>query len=237
MKKIFCVLAFAFASLNLFGQNNKEIKDKVDSSFTKYKTEIGLVTQMLAISGINESESLIGLQYKRWLSPRKAIRVLLAHQSYGFYKVPSIIGKLNGDTLKTFTAIGDLDMFVLGLGLEFQRHFYKRIYLTASLNLDGGYGKGALLSDTSYAVINDNQVQYYHSSRSDYDKSDHTRAFVRVSPSIGAKLVFKRFDFGTEMSFASLGILSENTYGKAYTISDFDLFGKTRYRLFASFRF
>ena len=124
------------------------------------KNEIGILATMPVNSSTGTgSESYGGLQYKRWVKPD--FMAYRANIGYGEYLNHSDgIQYRNGDTVFNILSATQLPAIFVGMGIEIQRHFYKRVYMYAAIDLYGGYASGKTNEALDIEVFN-NDVSTY----------------------------------------------------------------------------
>jgi hypothetical protein len=192
--------------------------------------EVGLFGQV--DDGANNSSfSMGGIQYKRWHNQRVGFRAIAAYGTY------STVGPKRYHTASDTTYIAqeyyNISLPLLGLGVEAQRQFYKRVSLFAALELSGGYGSG--LSDTSIlwtAGVNNNPSQYI--SRP-FALKNVNLTLVGLTASLGAKLQWSRIVAGIEVlpvRFQYAKISGDVSHGGLLDIS---LWGMS-HRIFLNYR-
>jgi hypothetical protein len=238
MKKLMLVVLLGVSAPQLYAQSETdEVLSSTEPLKKERTNEAGLFGQTVATSGYNSALSLAGAQYKKWLKPNVGIRALLAHGNYySFGYSPSSISMI-GDTVVNENQRTRVNMGFVGVGVEAQRHFYKRVYLFAGLELKGGYGSG--FTDTLY------EKQYKESGKATYTKDIHdirsgtpnvNMTYIGFSPSIGAKMQWSRLGVGAEIFAAEMSYTATNTSGVKNSLFDFNM-GDLRQRIFIHYRF
>jgi hypothetical protein len=239
MKKILFALSLSVLAPQLYAQStdNASTFTTTDIQPKQRANEIGLFGQAVATGGYNSALSIAGVQYKKWLRPNTGIRAILAHGNYySSLHTPTNIS-ISGDTIINENLRTRVNMVFLGGGIEAQRHFYKRVYLFAGLELKGGYGSG--YTDTLY------EKQYKESGHSTYTKDildirsgtpNVNMTYLGFSPSIGAKLQWNRLVIGAEIFPAEMSVTFTNTSGLQTSSSDFNM-GDLKQRIFIHYRF
>lgn len=191
--------------------------------------------------GHTADEELIGIQYKRWVKPNRALRFSLMYKPWTDFSERDIT-HVSGDTVFSNYYLDDVDMVYLNAGIEMHKHFYKNVYLYAAIDLRGGYGSG------TQQVYSEGRV-YSQGGTTDKDPvfgnlppgATHkvSRFIIDATPYIGVKFMFRRIAFGTEISAISSGIESYTTLRSAQassTIFNMEA-GLLRQRAFVNFRF
>lgn len=230
MKNIFLLLLLACMATTTQAQEMQETGEPKER-----KHAIGL--QFATPFGNASDEELVGIQYKRWIRPNRAIRV---SAMYGMWEVtnPRRVTNVIRDTAFESYTRDYADMFYLNAGIEMHKHFYKKAYLYAAIDLRGGYGSGYSQENLvkNYPETGGYTRSIFISSNTTYDL---TRFRVDATPFIGVKLLFNRIAFGTEISAISTGFTSVTTRNpRSQSVSLFDLdAGQFRQRMFINFRF
>lgn len=196
------------------------------------KNEIGLVSET---NFGNEEYGGPGMvQYKRWVRENMAYRVNAGVGSYSHFNLNSYYGII-GDTVFEKQSRQRATMAFAGAGVEMQRHFYKRVYLYAAVDLLAGYGSG--------------ETEDYLVRKVAINGQDHTESslmpgrgklsvfHMNLAPFIGAKIVFNRISFGTEISAINLSYTSKtDNFGYKSSIGEMNM-GYLRQRFFINYRF
>lgn len=204
-----------------------------------YGKEIGLFAQQNFSSGSgNDKIIMAGAQFKKWQTPHYGFRVLVSFGNYSDYdRFYSNHYRVTApDTILEKYNSTDINMGIIGFGAEAQRVFYKRIVLFAAIEIRGGYGTGRQEENTvtTYNTQNE-QYQNYRVTSS----KDASIIYIGAAPTIGAKVQFKRINFGLEATGVNMeykSIKAENTLYGRYGTSDFSL-GDITQRLFVGFQF
>lgn len=235
MKKLALIFLLGIGSQQLYAQSEPETEPVEQTKPVKErKNEIGLFGQ--TSNGFDNDLTMAGVQYKKWVRPNMAIRALIAHGAHHSYDHSPGLINIIGDTVLTKNLNSRVNMVFIGGGVEAQRHFYKKIYLFAGLELRAGYGSGYM--DTLYSK------QYKEQGSSRYTTSvDGIRSstpninmtYVGFSPSIGAKFQWSRITLGAEIFPGEMAFNSRNVSGT--TTSLMDLNTDLRQRVFLHFRF
>ncbi|HEY9178755.1 MAG TPA: hypothetical protein VIN07_13745 [Flavipsychrobacter sp.] len=196
------------------------------------KNEIGLAGE------VDFSDKGFGgptmIQYKRWARENMAYRINAGVGSYNHFNLNSYFGAV-GDTVFEKQTWQRATMAFAGAGVEMQRHFYKRVYLYAVVDLLAGYGSG--------------ETEDYLVRRVAVNGQDHTESslmsgrgkvsvfHINAAPFVGAKIVFNRISFGTEISAINLSYTSKtDNLGYRNNIGDMNM-GYLRQRFFINYRF
>lgn len=188
MKKIPLFVLFSFSAFNLAAQEIKAPAPNV------YKHESGIFGQTEGVGNEHLSTSMIGLQYKYWHTERLGMRMIAAYGNY--YSSSSETSYISGDTLVRHQKYFDFSIPVAGVGIEMQRHFYKRVYLFAALEMKGGYGNGT--GATSEHRSSGQGDSMFHFSQN-VDRHDASLLYIGLTASIGAKVQWNRICLGLEV--------------------------------------
>lgn len=128
----------------------------------------------------------------------------------------------------------NVDMGMIGFGIEAQRTFYKRIVLFAAIELRGGYGQGREQDLTVKTYSNNNE---YYSSMNTTRSKDISLVHIAIAPTIGAKFQFSRINFGLEMTAINMYYNKFDTKDiYSYGAADFSL-GELSTRAFIGYNF
>ena len=142
----------------------------------------------------------------------------------------------NSDTVITSSLDRWQEINFIGVGVDAQRNFYKKIWLYAAVSITGGFGEARVDSNVRTYIRSTDRYVDLHSERTRYS---YGNAFwIRVSPIIGAKVALAKILWvGLEWSNAlTITNAPTDTRGNKSTSGDFDL-TNINTRLFASFRF
>jgi hypothetical protein len=197
MKVILFVLASALLTTSVFAQD--ETKGK--KTLFPQKNELGLMAET-GFGNNNKNTGFTGLQYKRWVKPYMGYRIIASYGEY--YERYRLLSETRlGDTVIETSRATTVPLASLGAGIEMQRKFYKRVYLFAAVELRGSYGHGRYNHIVSQRVEN-NAVNYY--AETAFSPQADVRMFsLFATPSIGAKLQWRKLIIGTEISAIQLG--------------------------------
>ncbi len=193
--------------------------------------EAGIFGQTETSNGGNNTLSLVGLQYKHWRSPHYGFRVIGAfaqHHSYG-----EELQFAKGDTFYTRQQHFNINLPVVGFGLEAQRHFYKNVYLFAAAELKGGYGRGSVDTLVERRIGNRSNTTPEFGNEG---RQDASLLFVGMTASIGAKLQLRRMCVGLELLPISFSYRDLDDGVRSSGVGDFHIGGFSQ-RLFLHFRF
>jgi hypothetical protein len=227
MKHFLLAFILLSAANGASGQNVQLSTDVPKSMPTR---EMGIFGQGGEGSG-DASLGMVGLQYKHWHNERVGFRIIGAYGNYHAMGPDRIY--TSGDTVVTRRQHINVNLPIVGFGVEAQRHFYKRIYLFAALELKGGYGSGTADSSLTASVgYNNPPYQYGRYS----DARDVNLTMVSFTASIGAKVQFNRINVGAEI--LPLRMQYTNMSGDVQNggLLDFGMWGMSN-RLFLSYRF
>lgn len=201
------------------------------------KTELGMLGQIFNGSAQFKGQVLMGFQLKHWIKPNVAFRILAAYNPYNYAQRPYVFERYSADSLRVQYSRSSADMVALGFGVEVQRQFYKRVFFFAGLEFLAGYGEG---KGTSFSrIVPVENIHYTHPGHVEpnYEEVFFRRSYARIIPGVGAKIVFNKINFGLETQFASVGLESQRSGEKKYTIADVDVLGNIAYRFHVNYRF
>jgi hypothetical protein len=214
------------------------IAQDIKTATTKSKNlnnEIGLFTVSPIASMYNDNNSntgLSGLQYTRWINRNKGYKIFAAYGNYN--SVHATDGFVVADTAIIRKTATNANLAVIGGALQAQRHFFKKVYLSAAVEIKAGYGAG--YTDTTI-------TKYYHYKDLNVIEATGSRGtgalhtfYAGLSPCIGAKLQFKRLSVGLDMLLELLSYTSTQYPTTTGNILDLDL-NKINSRIFINYRF
>ncbi len=196
------------------------------------KNEIGLASE--TNFGNEEFGGPGMVQYKRWVRENMAYRVNAGVGTYHHFILDGYFG-IVGDTVLEKQTREQATMAFAGGGVEMQRHFYKRVYLYAAIDVLAGYGQG---KTEDYIVRKVEINGQDHRESTLVSGTGNVSVFhLNLAPFIGAKVVFNRISFGTEISAINLSYTSKTTsFGYKSSIGDMNM-GFLRQRFFIHYRF
>jgi hypothetical protein len=194
--------------------------------------ELGLVGEGSLNGG---PSTTAGIKYNRWNKKNIGFHIIAAYSNYNQLDYTST-RSYTADTAITSQKYRNIDMAVLGFGIDAQRQFFHRIYLYASLEVRAGYGSGSIDSSVS---------KYYNFTQPGYDLTITSTTgagstpakmfYIGFSPAIGAKVVFNKITVGTEINdFATYTNLQVNNVHTSST--DINL-SAINQRIFVQYRF
>lgn len=236
-KKIAVIALLAFKALSINAQEAAIAGDDPVSSAKGRDHELGILSQFYTNSKEFGDQLLIGIQFKQHLRPQLALRVLAAYNRYEYSSRPLILDTYNNDSLSIQATISNANMVAVGIGLEVQRHFYKKIWLFAALELQAGHGTGKTASSSDVLPYGSFFSVFPNVLSPDYKMVAFQRTYVRLLPGVGAKIVFDRVNFGLETQFAHVGIQSEKTAEQRTTTPVIDVFNNMACRFHVNYRF
>ncbi|GEM_PF-930943 len=236
-QKIAGIALLGFNALSLNAQETEPGKNKLMNTFKERKTELGALGQIFYGPREFRGQALMGIQFKRWVKPDIAFRVMAAYNPYNYSQRPYVKERYSADSLKVQYSRSSVDMIALGFGIEVQRQFYKRVFFFAGLELLAGYGTGTTTSFSKIVPVEDIYYTYMGSINPDYDATFYRKSYAKVLPGVGAKIVFDKINFGLEAQFASIGIDSESNGTRRTTMPNIDLLGNMAYRFHVDYRF
>ena len=174
---------------------------------------------------------ILGVHYKKMENERKGFRIIAGYSGYNEFRRPFSVSSLGDTTIESYTRT-NINLAIVGGGVEMQRHFYKRIYLFAAMELRGGYGTGN--QDTLQQRLSGTGTPYMPEVHG--GSGNASMLYVGFMPSIGAKLQFKRLTIGLEFSgveasFRKITVAGGPNFGT----SDMSL-GTFTHRLFLNYK-
>lgn len=197
--------------------------------------EIGIIGETLTNSNGTDDISMVGLQYKHWKNKNFGFRGFAAYGEYNYRAGNNGIAEILGDTFVQKAPFTRVDMGIIGLGIEAQRQFYKSVHFFAAIELKGGYGAGQI--DTAVTKTYAENKGIATSMTNTGAKDEANAFFVGVSPTVGAKFLFKHISFGAELVNQTLtfkGVSYKNA--ASFSWADFDM-SRINTRVFFSYRF
>lgn len=229
MKALLLIPLFLM-TINTYGQE----ADPAPAKRQPGKNEIGIFINPIANDNA-AYDAPVGLQYKRWTTPNLAYRIMTAVGGYGSeYRSTELI---KDDTLHWSLTSTNMAMLFVGGGLEVQRRFVGKCYLYAAIEMKAGYGSGYTHTSevTETATVSSWERFYTYEQRG--VSSTTTSVFVLDAlPYVGAKMNFRRWVVGTEISAIVSGITKINQGGLNFSNTSFN-FGQLQQRLYVHYRF
>ncbi len=210
-----------------FAQDNTDIL-----LLKKYpKNETGLVSE--TNFGNEEYGGPGMIQYKRWVRENMAYRANAGVGTYHNFILDGYFGII-GDTILEKQTREQVTMAFAGAGLEMQRHFYKRVYLYAAVDLLAGYGQGK----TEDYIVRKVEVngQDHRESSPTPGRGNISLFHMNLAPFVGAKIVFNRISFGTEISAINMSYTHKSDNFGRSSVVDMNM-GYLRQRFFINYRF
>jgi hypothetical protein len=231
MRTILFALSLSLPCTSLYAQ---DMKPKITSP-NAWHNEIGLFTVSPIGSQYNENfnnTGLSGIQYNHWVNERKGFKVFAA---YGNYRSSNATeGYVAGDTAILKKDAAHADLAVIGGALQAQRHFFRKVYLSAAVEIKAGYGSG--FTDTTF-------TKYYHYKDLNIVEASGMRGtgklntfYAALTPSIGGRIQFKRIAIGLDMMLELVNYTAMTYNNSSNNMLDLDL-DKTSARLFVNYRF
>lgn len=198
------------------------------------KNEAGILMQTDFGGNSNNSFGMVGLQYNRWVTPQLGYRIIAAYGDYSSASGTHTVVP-HPDTILIKQQYMRFNLPVVGFGVMAQRHFYKRVYLYASLELKGAYGNGH--ADTSVRSI---YKQGQPGNSEGYDQitgnNDARLLMINTTAAIGARVQFSRLSLGAELTPVQIGYQQVRNNGRGGGTSEFEL-GHFSQRVFLLYRF
>lgn len=190
------------------------------------KNEAGIFTE------IGKNRGNYGIQYKTWIKSWMGIHV---NASYGRQEEDNH-GNLKplyyNDTILLRNLSTSYKLMNLGIGIDVRKQFYKNLFLYASMDLTGGYGKGE--SDTTGTFYYNNQ-EFPVFENQDQDVT-LKKFYLNWLPTVGIQWNLKRFAIGTDVSIIRNAMTIESRGGHSTTLFDMEI-GDFSQRLYIHYRF
>jgi hypothetical protein len=225
MKYIFLLISL-FAAVNLHAQK-KPIPFR--------SNEIGIGYRIPSYTQSYQSQIGFDLMYKHFTKPNKAYRLMLGFQNQDF-RLSKKYYTYAQYTLLIKNKYYNYSTVFVGAGVQMQRHFYKRIFLTAAADTRFHMGKGKLKYNevVNYSLAGNEQQKINSSDISD------VKAFKwDLFPSIGAKFEFSHINFGMELTAAFMQYVSlkpSTSSELPFSLFDLDI-GNNFTRFYINYRF
>lgn len=165
----------------------------------------------------NGSISTVGLQYVRKKEKKPAYTVSLGYTTYTSGR-PSVMQTLvTRDTAESRWNSDRIDMLMLGVGMELQKQFYRKLHFFSGLQLRAGYGNGArdTIQEKTYNYYQYNTATKRYERTTEHatrtlGSTDITMLYFGFTPYFGLKLDFKRFVIGTSfMNYVTFRSLND----------------------------
>lgn len=226
MRNALVIMLISLLIVNANAQENPNVDT--------FKNSLGLQAGF----GFNDrqDDGLIGVQYKRWVRPNRALRLSAMYGRWNNFTNKEF-NRRSGDTVFSNRYDESIDMFYLNVGIEMHKHFYKNVYLYAAIDLRGGYGTGTGNGTTEALIYNGptpaTEPIAEYSIGPSYNMS---RFIIDSSPFVGVKFMFRRIAFGTEISAIYCGLESQTSNNVTTSTFNMDA-GFLRQRMFVNFRF
>jgi hypothetical protein len=212
MKLMICLLLAA--PITVWAQNTDSFRNSVG---------VFVETNALFVGDENPNMKTMGLQYI--MNTKKILRYKVSVGYADYWHMPrGVFHAVQADTVKMRKVNRYINLGMVGVGLEVQRQFYRKMYFFAGFDLRAGYGTGK--SDTS--VNKEYTFKFYDStanrsfdimqSNSDILRGpDVTMVYAGFTPYFGLKLEFKHFSVGTSFMnyFAYRSIQSKGGHNDA----------------------
>ncbi|MCB9045331.1 MAG: hypothetical protein H6550_04225 [Chitinophagales bacterium] len=241
MKNVIAFLLIGSISICATAQETTEITSRRQPG----KNEIGIFLTPISTYGNNsnywgnsEYSGNAGLQYKRWVKPNIAYRIIGALGNYNqnnFFEN----SEKRGDTLYFRQANTNIPLYFIGGGLEVQRQFYKKVTLYAAVEVRAGYGTGEY-EEFLTKMLESQQMSFNPNSYFGVTRVANSRAsafILDATPFIGGKINFRRICIGTEASVVKVGM--EQVHFD--NLPDYSIFnvalGSFRQRFYINYRF
>jgi hypothetical protein len=193
MKKVMLSSLMLTVSLVAFAQDSEEEVPATRVFPDIKKHELGIMTQS---GGVEDGVNLLGVQYKVWKDEHRAFRFIAAYGNYNTFN--SSIVSLASDSLTEVHSLTKVNMPVIGMGLEMQRNFWRKVYFSAAVDIWGGYGGGSV--DTFiHTRQRSNSGGPTITYGSPFIPQDVRMTYVAIAPSIGARIQGKRVTVGLDI--------------------------------------
>lgn len=230
MRSTTFALSMLCFALNVHAQNDTEQQQPLKQR----KNEIGILIEAPTHTLYGGAS---GFQYKHWIKPNFGYHLSATTGAYNYNSDAQFVDK-SGDTVRynqtnTFVPLG-----YIGWGVQIQRQFFGKIYLYAALESRIGYGKGRIdeFSITEVTVVQDS-FRSFNGSTVPLSSENISILTVDFAPFIGARLPFKRFCLGAEITAIRSGTAHYNYASyRDYSIAIAE-FNDLRQRLYLSYRF
>lgn len=173
------------------------------------------------------SMSTSGLQYHKKRGKHSSYSFTAGYGNYN-HSPNSETVLISGDTAKGRSISDNINLGILGFGIETERQFYKKLYFFAGLELRAGYGSGTVdsTSTNEYNALQNNPggppfetvVSQPYNTRS----GTESLFYMGFTPYFGLKLEFKKFSIGTSfMNYVHYEAISTKG-GGSYGSLNFD---------------
>lgn len=229
MKKLFILLISVCTITYSNAQNNMA----VDSMVTNNRYEIGLMSETSNVQF--HDISIHAIRFNKWKNDHFGIRALLGYGMHsGNQYTPE--HQLVGDTTYRKQPFSNGNMGIVGLGVEARRMFYKRICLSAAIELKAGYGKASI--DT-FIERNEALNGFTRGIKNavEYQTPKGDLIYIGLTPTIGLSFLFKRIGFGTELAWNVIDFTNIDN-GSQPSVSNFVMdVSNFNPRLFINYRF
>lgn len=237
MKKNILLVFLVFNVQCLYAQESVVSVDRSASAAKEKSRELGIFSQFFHETEESGDQMLVGLQFRRQVKPQLNFRVLAAYHRYQYTARPEVLESYNNDSLRMQATKSNANMLAVGIGLEVQRHFYKRVWLFADAELLAGLGTGKTRSSSNVLPFGGFFRAFPDMMAADYKEVTYQRTYIRLVPGVGAKIVFDRVNFGLETQFASIGIASEKVGDRRTTLPGIHILNNIAYRFQVNYRF
>lgn len=229
-------ITFLFITIcSSFLATAQEVNRQQTPLLTVKNNEAGIFGQQVIGSNNNgDKMMMMGLQYKKWKNEHLGMRIVAAYGKFDNsddYYISRNFSTASDTVTQRFTQ-WNINMAILGVGVEAQRVFYKRVVLFAAMELRGGYGSGKQEDAAITRVANGDYENYQV-----LGSRDANMVYLAATPTIGAKLQFNRFNFGMECSGISTYSTGLKAEGKSRaTTGNMDM-GSVIHRFFIGYKF
>lgn len=201
------------------------------------KHEIGFTSEIIDFGGSINNSTLQALQFKKWKNEHYGARFLIGRATFQSDRNFPTTYITNNDTITKNMPLTFAQMGFVGVGLEAQRQFYKRIYLFAAVEGRFGFGKASVDTIQERVTTSGRYVELDPATRQPFPNRPTLDAFqAALTPTFGAKFQFSRVTFGSEMAWNIFNYTQVGNPGS--TLSSFDLdMSRMGARFFVHYRF
>ena len=236
MRTLAVTAALVLCSATTFAQLTEKVtkKEKAPIQHRESKNEGGLLLQTDLGGNNNSNLAIFGLQYNRWVTPNVGYRIIAGYGNYQYSGNTNTFAP-HPDTIITKQQVMNFNLPLVGFGLVAQRHFYRRVFLYAAVEVKGMYNKGD--ADT---IVRTTYKQGSPTSSEEFTWVDDNKSasilMINMTASVGAKLQYSKWSFGAELLPVQLGYQGIRYDKRNNSVGDFSL-GSFSQRMFLNYRF
>ncbi|RYE24729.1 MAG: hypothetical protein EOP51_06445 [Sphingobacteriales bacterium] len=209
----------------------------VESYDPKIKAnEIGLTVSAQSLNNDFDYKTA-SVIYKHWMNEHIGWRAMAG---YGYYNGANtlVASRYTADTLYRLTASNRTGMPLIGLGLEAERHFYKRVFMYAAIDMQAGYGTGSVDSSISKEYVGADKRSHSNGIDNAIKNKNYSLLFIGLAPTVGAKVHYHKISVGAEISPIKFTCRAETRRDIPTSVLNFDLsWGDLFQRFYFSYRF